>query len=111
MNAALPKFSDEAVVRDRCAFLETSGSFLAALAGIPQSRISQAFNGVRALSPADRANLKALTARLIELKDACGIFPLSLNNAERVRRLLDRMEKKEITVEQVRATMSGLFGE
>src|SRR5229473_7843556 len=76
MNAALPTFSAEAIVRDRIALLDTSASFLAALAGIPQSRLSLALNGTRSLGAEDGERLKALTIKLIELRDACGIFPL-----------------------------------
>ena len=110
MGAALPTFSDEAIVRDRLALMEASASFLAALAQIPQSRISLALSGNRSLSREDGAKLKALTARLIELRDACGIVPLALHDAKAVRSLLDRMDQKEIGTEQVRLAFQTLFG-
>jgi hypothetical protein len=110
MNGALPSLSDEAIVRDRIAMLETSTTFIAALARIPQSRLSLAFSGNRALSREDGELLKDLTARLLQLKAACGIIPLSLNNAERVRHLLNRMEERNITAAQVKTVIDGLLG-
>src|SRR6266478_2595272 len=110
MSAALPTFSAEAIVRDRIALLDTSASFLAALAGIPQSRLSLALNGTRSLGAEEGERLKDLTVKLIELRDACGIFPLALHNAKAVRRLLDRMDERSITPEQVRDAVQVLFG-
>jgi hypothetical protein len=110
MNTALPQFSDEAIVRDRISLLETSTSFIAALSGIPQSRLSLAFSGTRALSAEDGHLLKVLTARLWDLKEALEPIPLALNNADRVRRLLAAIDRHDLTTEQIKASMSLLFG-
>jgi hypothetical protein len=109
LNAALPTFSAEAIVRDRIGLLETSTSFIAALAQIPQSRLSLAFSGTRPLSRQDGVTLKALTARLLELRDAFGVVPLAFDNADRIRRLLACLDKQNITAEVVRQRISDLF--
>lgn len=111
MNAALPTFSDEAVVRNRIALLGIAGSFLAALSGISQSRLSLAFAGQRSFTLEEGKTLRELTARLVELKDAAGIFPLALHDAKAVRRLLNRMDERQIDAEQVRVAVQTLFGE
>ncbi len=111
MSIALPTFSAEAIVRERIASLDTSASFLAALAGIPQSRLSLALNGTRSLGAEDGEKLKEITARLIDLREACGVFPLALHNAKAVRRLLDRMEERDITTSMVREKIVELFGD
>jgi hypothetical protein len=96
-------------VRDRIALLETTTSFIAALAGIPQSRLPLAFSGTRALSREDGELLKALTARLLELRDALEPIPLALDNAGRMRVLLSGLDRHQITPEMVKEKISELF--
>jgi hypothetical protein len=110
MNAALPTYSAENIVREHLNELETNVSFLAALAGIPQSRLSLAFSGTRCLTAEDGILLTRLTAKLIDLRRAFGIIPLELKNAAKVRALLTVMEKKEITTDQIQNSVDGLFG-
>ena len=109
---ALPTFSAEAIIRDRCALLDISTTFLSALAGIPQSRLSLAFSGTRPLSggiSGDAEALMALTAQLVELADALAPVPLAMNDPGKIRLLLDEMKTLGITAQDVRTAISGVF--
>jgi hypothetical protein len=111
MNAALPTYSAENIVREHLNELETNVSFLAALAGIPQSRLSLAFSGTRSLSAEDGTLLTHLTAKLIDLRRAFGIIPLELKNAAKVRALLTAMEKSNVTDIDISTAVEKLFQE
>jgi hypothetical protein len=109
MSAALPTYSDENILRDRLGLLNCSTSFLAALAGVPQSRLSLAFNGTRSLDRDDANRLKELTAQLLELVEAFKPVPLALQNPAEVQLLLSALHKNSVGVAEVRQKIAELF--
>ena len=109
MSVALPTFSSENILRGHLLELNCSATFLAGLAGISQSKLSQCLNGTKSLTAEESAYLLDLTKRLMALRQAFGIVPLELSNVKSVRALLDVMDEKGITTEQVRETIRVLF--
>lgn len=105
----LATFSNENRLRGCLLELNCSGTFLAALAGMSQSKLSQCLSGVRTLSEEDASYLLGLTERLMALRQAFGIVPLELSNPKSVRALLDVMDEKGITTEQVAEAIRNLF--
>ena len=100
----------EIVVERRMKSLGISGNKLAALAGVPVNRLTQAFQNIRGLE--DLApRLLETTERLEELVAAAKPFKLPLDNVEELRSLLVTMKLRSITPEKVREALAPIFGE
>jgi hypothetical protein len=99
----------ETRVLNRARELSATTVFLATLAGIPQSRINQAFKGIREFSREDAELLLGLTQELMELQEAMQPFPLAFVNPTKIRALLDMMAERGITSDKIRTIVAGVF--
>ena len=101
--------SAENRVRDRLQSLGATANFLAALSGIPATRISLATRGIQELRSEHATLLLELTARLIDIADAFRPLPISLVNPTEVRALLDHMDANNLTPESIRQIVTAIF--
>jgi|SRR5580692_879636 hypothetical protein len=87
--------SAEARIQERMRSLEISNDFLAVLAGIPSSRLSLAFRGIKSLSNSDGERLLSLLEELEALVERAKPFPVAFRNPAIIRDLIkDRGETK-----------------
>jgi hypothetical protein len=91
--------------------LQISDSFLAGFSCVPQSKLTAARQGRKALDEQTAAVLLDSISRLESLTEAFRPVPLALKNAAAVRRLFERMQGTGVTYEQIGAAMKSLFGQ
>jgi hypothetical protein len=106
---ALPTLSMEKQIEDRRLLLNCSAAFLCALAGIPASRLSYALRGLRPLPNVDGKKLMNLTYHLLEIKEAFSPLPIALVNVDEVRKLLNVMDRKQMTPDDIRRIVANVF--
>jgi hypothetical protein len=89
------KFSYENRIQEKMRALEITSDFLAVLAGIPASRLSQSFRGLKALSNSDGEMLLGVLKELESLAERAAPIPVAFRNPVLIRALLrDRGETK-----------------
>lgn len=93
--------ASEVIVERRMKELGISGNKLAALAGVPANRLTQAFQNVRAFDGDQATKLLIVTAELEELVKAAAPLKLPLDNVEEIRSLLVTLRLRGITPTQV----------
>jgi hypothetical protein len=102
--------TSETVLRGRIDGLGMASDYLALLSGVPASRLSQAWRGIKPLDAATAERLLALTASLEALQKALWPIPLALSgNPVPVRNLLDTIRQNDIQLETISATIKDLF--
>jgi len=85
-------------------------SALATLCGYKPSTLSAAFREIAQLKSTDEAVLLTASCRLSELSDA--FYPLALPKSVGVlKHLLTRLESGELTLDQVRGSVTAIFGD
>jgi hypothetical protein len=105
----LASLAAEVRIQERLDQLGASVSFLSALDGrISNSRLNQALRGLKDLELNDAQRILALTARLIELRDAFAPVPISWDRPRDTRWLLENLTA---TTEEIRKTILTLFRE
>jgi hypothetical protein len=97
------------MIRERLLRLNATNDFLAVLSGVPASRLSAAWRGVKPLDGATAERLLALTAQLGALADALKPVPVSMTNPAAVRVLLDSIRSHDISNEMISTTIKKLF--
>lgn len=102
-------YAAENIIQQNINELGCAGSLIAAVAGISQSRWSAVMNGQKDFGAQEGEQLKGLTARLIDIRDAVKPLPLGLRDAQAVRGMLDMMDRTGVTLEQLRASIENLF--
>ncbi|SRR5260370_631893 len=107
----LASHSSEITIRERLLRLNATNDFLAALSGIPASRLSAAWRGVKPLDGATAERLLALTAQLGALAEALKPVPVSMTDPAAVRMLLDSIRLHDISNETISGTMTKLFNQ
>lgn len=96
--------------RNRQNALGFSAATSARLVDISPASLSNAYRDISRLSSEKESELATVLFRLTELSDA--ILPFGLpENVDDLRRLLDAMESRAITAENVRTKILELFGE
>lgn len=93
--------SSEVIVERRMKSLGISGNKLAALAGVPANRLTQAFQNIRAFDGGQATKLLTVTAELEELVKAAAPLKLPLDNVEDIKSLLVTLRLRGITPTQV----------
>lgn len=96
--------------RSRQEGLGLSAAILARLVNISPAQLGNGFRGVTSLGAVKDAELAAITLALVELADAIAPFELP-GDVDNLRRLIDTMNERHITAENVRAKILELFGE
>ncbi len=91
------KLSSENLIKEHLARLNCSADFLAGLAGIPPSRLSQAFRGIKPLTNEDSVCLDHVLTELDELVEAFRPVPVALTNPQQIRALLDDIKDRRLT--------------
>jgi hypothetical protein len=109
--AFLASHSSENTIRERLLRLNATNDFLAALSGIPASRLSAAWRGVKPLDGATAEKLLELTAQLGALAEALKPVPVSMTNPAAIRVLLDSIRINNIANERISETMTRLFNQ
>jgi hypothetical protein len=101
MIITYPACASEVIVERRMKELGISGNKLAALAGVPANRLTQAFQNIRAFDGDQATKLLTITAELEELVKAAAPFRIPLDNVEELRRLMVTMRLRSINPEQL----------
>jgi hypothetical protein len=101
--------SAENRIESRLQELGCSAIFLCTLAGIPPTRLNLALRKMKPLSQRDAEVLLDLSNRLVQLRDALSPIPLGLDDPVKVRGLLDQMESRGLTAEDIRKSVQMLF--
>jgi hypothetical protein len=107
---SLTALSNGAILPVKLFDLGLSGKTACAILGVPASRLSLCVGGTQDLSPVDAANLYKLIKRLGDIQAAVK-FPLSFRSADRWREILDRIDRKNIQVDDIASAMDKIFGE
>lgn len=108
MSLTYAAHASEVIVERRMRELGLSGNKLAALAGVPANRLTQAFQNVRAFDGDQASKLLAITFELEELAKAAEPFTLPMNNVEELRKLMVTMKLRGITPAQIAEALSFL---
>lgn len=88
------KFSYENRIQEKMRALEITSDFLAALAGIPASRLSHSFRGIKALNNSDGEMLLGVLKELESLAERAAPIPVAFKNPALIRQLIkDRGER------------------
>jgi len=88
----LTSFSVESRLQRKMDRLGITADFLSVLAGIPASRLSQAFRGIRALDNAQGSVLERLIDSLEELANRAAPLPLSFKNPAAIKEVLKKVD-------------------
>ena len=100
-NEMYAKLSFENRILERMRALEISADFLCALAGIPPSRLSQAFRSIKPLSNSDGLMLISLLSELEALAERAKPFPVAFRNPSIIKALIkDSSENKAAVAAQ-----------
>jgi hypothetical protein len=102
-------YAVENVVQTRMKELGCTASFVAALYGMSQGRMSTVLSGQKDFTHEEGEALVKLTTRLIDIRNALGFVPLDLRDVKKVRDLLSAMDAAGVTTEQVQEVISHLF--
>jgi hypothetical protein len=102
-------FSAERRIEDARQMLGCSAIFLSSLAGIPASRLNFALRGLKPLENPDATKLLELVHKLMAIRDAFSPLPLELTRVDEVRGLLNAMDRKGMTPEDIRKIVSTIF--
>jgi hypothetical protein len=87
--------SQESFLRERIARLDCTADFLCSLTGIPATRLSQAFRGIKALPGPDAEKLNKTLSDLDELVKAFSPVPVKLENPMVIGELLEDSRNRQ----------------
>ena len=105
---ALTSLGNGVRIPAQMALVGIAGKVACAIVGIPSSRLSLCVSGVQDLQKEDAEALFALLRKLAAIQQAIP-FPLSFAKADVWRKILERMDRHNIDVNDIRVALGQIF--